>query len=1096
MKHPKQKLLTIMISSALLMTGCGGGGVDSIISDISDNLAPANDTDTPSVGGDSENNGGGSNPAANPFSGIANIIGTIDLKALIGSDANSLDSSFGQQRNSSLWSTRASVKAADNATENAIIKLYVVSANGLLEDTGITCEFSEEKDDQGNPKYSCEGVADGQQYVIKYFKILEGDKALEMKVDITVPSGSSDVEADDVSPQSTMIADAIMNAVLEATEGKDIDPGIVDEIIASVKKIVVKLVESGAVNVPSMLVDAPKNADGEFIDDATDLSGDNEVVFGDNENLESASGTLLSDEEVSQKVDTVRVEIEVKDLSDVDTQDGDGKRKLIEKIFNRMLEGDVPGFMVDFFADRFEQDDSVNIDDLFGAVNAGLGIQPELGVDIRELELSTEGAIDSLRAALDEIYALLAKKDSPDLSPDEKKKLSEIPALIPAIFPAEQWSGENMTPETVLNIPQSIVFTIFVTDHYVQEVFEETQGRPLEDLVSVGNQDQDKAPMQVEFNNPVDFNPMFFDPAEEHPGLLQLFGFFSEEYLSSLKGVEVAHLDVHPDKIWIENFDKIQQRAGIPNGKEYDMLRANVCVSDLSVMAGLQDGDNEGRTLSVELSYPTRSGERGVVELQEERKPDFSEGGDYPDEAYPEFKGKDGEEGPQRPGPGGPGPGSEGGPNFESCFTLDPWLAAEQGQGTEGNARGYFQPSLDDIVSDFTSGKYEVQVKDSTGNVIADKTFKKKVIVGMQNAAPQFTSPNGAPQWPVECQFTDYCPQWEDIQQKWNEAGGNTTFSLNIDTTGDGLDDKAKVNLSWKKPEVDLPKGVKIAYSLNVGLNKGCDETGCGWENIYSSHERDRRLFARSLTLPTLLEKLEVADGGSYNANICAEFVDTDNGEFLGTGGCGFAEFNVGKPLDLNAEFKVVGEVPSGLGSEWKVALIGEKFRPQSRASVETSEPEITTLVVSDIDEKGRYELKQTIGDILNQSSSTNYTIRLFRDDNGDGQLSNDLEAREPQFWPHWESNFWFETWGRTLRVISETHTREGDEKRSRHEVVVVGGETIKGPDFSYLGDEDWFQRDISGKGDEPVDEYPVDDPYDVGDDASKKPDGFDTSRT
>ena len=115
MKHPKQKLLTIMISSALLMTGCGGGGVDSIIADISDNLAPANDTDTPSVGGDSENNGGGSNPAANPFSGIANIIGTIDLKALIGSDANSLDSSFGQQRHSSLWSTRASVKAGTGA---------------------------------------------------------------------------------------------------------------------------------------------------------------------------------------------------------------------------------------------------------------------------------------------------------------------------------------------------------------------------------------------------------------------------------------------------------------------------------------------------------------------------------------------------------------------------------------------------------------------------------------------------------------------------------------------------------------------------------------------------------------------------------------------------------------------------------------------------------------------------------------------------------------------------------------------------------------------------------------------------------------------
>lgn len=1092
-KHPKQKLLTIMISSALtlLVSGCGGGGAEGIIDELglTDDLAPAGNADTPATGGAGDDTTGrtGTSPPASVFSGIASIAGTIALDTLKGADANSLGGSVGQQRSSMLWSTRASVRATSSATDdNAIIKLFSVTANGVLEDTGITCDFTSNKDENDNPKYTCADVADGQQYVIKYLRILEGDKALEMKVDIKIPEGASAVEAGDVSPQSTVIADAIVNAVLAATDGKDIDPETIDEIIASVKKIVVKLVESGSVQIPSMLVDAPKDSTGEFITEASDLNSGDEVTFDENGSLESASGALLSDEEVSQKVDTVRVEIEVKKLSEINTEDGFGKRELIRKIFNRMLDGDVPGFMVEFFADRFEQDDSVTVDDLFNAVNSGLRIEPEVGEDIASLELSTAGATASLQAMLAEIYELLGKRDSSTLSLDEKKQLAEIPAIIPAIFPATQWSGEEISPATELNVPQSIVFTIFVTDHYVQEVFEDKYDKPLEALVSA--EKDGKSPMEVEFNNPVDFNPMNYDSTEEYPGLLQLFGFFNKDYLDSLEGVEISHLDVHPDRVWIEDREDVEQLdngAGAPGGHEYNMLRANVCISDLSVMSGLQSGQPEASDLSVELSYPTRAGERNTVSLLKEVEPDFHHGGEhsgegYPDEDYPaegEFPGENypgegeflGEDYPAEGAlPGGDYPGSEGsegvdraggagGPGFESCYTLDPWLAAQSEQGTEGTNSGYFQPSLENIVSDFVSGQYEVKVKDASGNVVADKTFEKKVIVGMSNVAPQFTSPNGAPQWPVECQFTDYCPQWDEIQQKWNDAGGNTTFALNVDTDDDNIDDKAKVNFKWKKPALDLPDGVKVSYSLNVGLAGGCDDRGCQWENIYSSHERDRRLFARSFTLPTLLDKLELGDDSSYNANLCAEFIDTDNGDFLGAGGCSFAEFKVGAPLDLNAEFKVLGAAPSGLGSQWKVALIGEEFQSHTQSSLAPSEPNTRTLVISGIDEKGGYELKPTISQLLKGSQSTSYSIRLFRDENDNGELNNNADTREQQFWPGGDDNFWFETWGRTLRVVSESFS---EKKRGRRETIVIGGETIKGPDFSYLEQQDWFKHD------------------------------------
>lgn len=1040
-KLPRKNLLAALISSALLVTGCGGSG----------GSATNGATDETGRGADTTDTGNDSDISVNPFSGASNISGIISLSSLSGADSGSLDSSGGQSQKSATRRARASV-----SSNNAIIKLFSVGANGELEETGIQCDFDSENDANGNPKYSCEGIADGNNYVIKYVRILDDNRALEMKVSVQIPEGVAEVPADDVSPQSTVVSDTIINAILSATEGKEVDQEILDDIIASVEKVVKELVSSGAVALPSMVVAAPKNEAGDFITDASDLETEEEVTFAENERLGSTAGSLLSDEKVSAEVNAVKVEIEIRDFAQVDTDNGEGKRKLVHKIFEKLLDGDgdVPRFIVDFFTTQFEQDATVDVTSLFDAIYAGMEVDRGLvdfDLDDQRFGFSAGDASTNLQETLNRIHALFGRKAAGTLTEEDRHALAEIPGIIAAIFPA----GTSITPTTVLDIPQSIVFTIFVTDKYIPEIIEEETGIKTDEFISVDDEGGSGeggsgGSIDVEFERLVDFNPMYFDEPGDNPGLLQLFGFFEEEYLNGLSGVDVGRLEIFPDRIWIE--DQNADTSG-PSGREYDALRANVCIADASLLSGLFNGEEQGVDFSVELTYPTKSGERGSIAMQNERGLYFGSGpGDRDDET-----GGDDSDGGARD--------DRGDPDFEACFTLDPWAAANQYASTDGEHRP-FQPSLDDFVSDFRSGQYNVIVRNSAGEVIAEREYKRKVIVGMRHAAPQLTSPNGRPQWPAECfGNVDRCEEWDKREALFREKGGNTSFALNVDTNKDGENDKAEVTMTWQKPRgLELPEGVRIAYSMDVVLNSRKDGD-FRWENIYSTRQNDQRLFGRSYTLPALLDRLEVTDG-NYHVNICAEFIDTDNGEFLGQGGCGFAEFYVGEPLDLTAEFAIEGEAPSGLDSSWKVALISEESQPHNSSSPETFvEPKRETKYISNLDEEGKYSLKPTIGDFLNGSQSTQFSIVLFKDENGDGQLqdsaSPENNQHEPNYRPDWENNIWFETWENVLRVVAERSEEDGDHKRD--EIVVKGGETIEGPDFTYLEDEDWFQRDVNG---------------------------------
>ncbi len=1009
-------LATIGLTS-VLVAGCGGGGGGSSTSTQLDN-----DTTNDSTNDNTnDNTNDDTTTDTNPFAGSSSISGNISLSSLSGADAQNLNSPalpvFSQARSlaRSLHDT--------GSNENAIVKLYVVGSDGELEDTGMDCSFTDEADDQGNPAYACDGIADGVSYVVKYVKILDDNQAIEMKVDVAVPEGSTAAAATDMSPQTTVVVDTLVSAILTATEGKSVDQEVVESIISAVKEAIVGLVASGAVQIPSMTVEAPRDDSGNYITDVNDLAEDDNVAYAENNNLSSTAGSLLSNEEIAQGIDIVKVEEEVRGLQSIDITSEAGRAALIRSVFLELLgDDDVPDFFVDFFIAKYIEDRTETIGNLFGAISAGVDFDHSLSVDLNSLGLSKSDALADFEAALDEIYSLLDKKAAGTITEEELADLAEIPGIIPGIFKQAEWQDRTLDLETVLDMPQGVTFVIYVVDEYIPNRYEEVNGEELGGVVSTEGGDGDS--VNVEHGDAIDFDPMYFDPGyaetgQGNPGLMQLLGFFEQSYLDTLSGVEITELDLWPNRAWIHD-----EQTG--HGTEYDSLSVFTCMADpASMVAGLNEqSGTDYSAYMVELTYPTSTGTDTLTMVNEA-------------ELFNDHRGEE-----------------DGEDAWFPCFAFDPWRMAEAETQSDTSSGGFVNLTLDDIVTDFTSGVYTVRVMDGAGAVVATKEFDKKVLVGMLDVRPTLTSPNGMPHWPKECEFSSGpCTQWDELMTAWQEAGGVTTFALNEDTDSDGVDDMAKITVSWEKPDVELPEGVKVAYSLDIGLNTGCDEFGCGWEHIFSTWERDQRLFTTSYTVPVRLSKNDLQSGGSYNANVCVQFVDTQTNEELGSGSCAFAEFHVGDPLDLGATFTVSGEVPDGLGEDWKVALIKEQYNVDALVN----QWEKTTVLVGTISGT-TYSLTPTLGDFLSGDANAHKQILLFKDADADGALDDS----EMHFWPDWESNVFFDTWGGILRVVNESYSSTTGEY-SRDEVIVTGGEEVSGPDFGYLAEDPCFDSFVTG---------------------------------
>jgi len=463
-------LVVSFCAFTFIISGCGGGGGTTGVTD-------------PSAEGDSALAG-----TDNPYAGSSQILGQVSLSSLISSDQGAIDDSSG----SNLFRRRGRVSRYIVNPDTEAVRLYVIGENGELEDTNIDCTCQADPADPNNGiVYTCPEVKDGINYIVKYIKLLGNQKAIEMKANVYVGEGETEKSVD-VTAQSSTIVESLKTAIWDATMGTGITQEIVNKIITAVEDAIETLVESGAIQIPSMMADI----EGDTIAE----------VFGEdieNDKLSNTSGTVVSDDSVGTQLDVVKNEIrsEQFDLSDADTNDD--KACLIERVFKEMIDDDggVPDFMKEFFTDKFIAGTKVTIGDLVDAISAGLHfcVQPP-----EDLDLTKSGAINAFKTELITLYNLIAKKAEGTITDLELKEFAEYPPVILGLFPvAESIKWSNLDMNTELNIPQAIAVTIFATDVYISDAYDAAD---IEGDIAVT--ESDGGIVEYDKEDPFDFDPM------------------------------------------------------------------------------------------------------------------------------------------------------------------------------------------------------------------------------------------------------------------------------------------------------------------------------------------------------------------------------------------------------------------------------------------------------------------------------------------------------------------------------------------------------------------------------------------------------------
>lgn len=941
-------VLSFFLAGILIIAGCSGGGGGA----------------TSSTGTSS------STTSTNPYSGAAKISGSIDVSGLSSSDQ-------------AVLSKRLPIRAAKagqlhkvDYTTDAVAKLYIVGEDGSLTDTGITGTLSTDAD--GNPTYSFDGVKDGLNYVVRYLKMVGSGQVLELKGNVTVPNGATAQQGDgSISPKTTVVVETLISAILDATSGTGISQEIVNNIISAVKSAIQTLVDSGAIQIPSMVVEAS----GDTIDAIASTSTQNS-------SLDAASGVLLSNDSVGAELGVVKAQTQADKFNMADLTTDDAKRAFMTKVFKEMVddssgEGGVPTFMLNFFADKYIAGTTKTVGQIMDAVAAGLMFQGT------PPDISKSATIKAFGDHLVRIYTLLDKKDAGTITDDEKKELSDIKPVFLGLFPiAERSTWSALSASTLLNVPQGIAMTVYITDVYIAQAFAGMQA-------TYTASDAGGAGVSSEKQQPYDFNPMV-------PGsLMDMLGFYS--VYQNYAGLDIDNLWIHPGRAWIE--------SSPGNGHEVDMLSAGACISDVATMVHQfrPDLPVSGADLSsatVTLTYPKADHTTGTIALVSEAS----------------LMGDMG-------GPGGPGG------NGDSCFIIDPWREATAGKDMS-TVSGPIQPDVTRIISDFASGTYTITL--SLGSDTVTKSFTKKVITGMTKAYATLVTPAGFPNWPGNGASQEEMDAFNQAMDAFNASGGSANFAANVDTDSDGVYDAAKIVVTWKAPTVTLPDGVKMGYQLDLGKG-GCDMSGCSWEHIFSTWDHNKMLFTTSFTLPVNLPKQEQTDTRSYQLNVNVVFIDSTTGEMLGQGGNAHAEFRVADPLDKTKTFTITGTAVDG----YKVVLFREVENPDSLTN------RFTRTAIKEVDvTSGTYSLTPTIGDFLDYPKAM-FNIVMYQDTDGSGSFSNgDMQIWPDWSAPH----IFFNTWGGMLRVGKDvcTSSSTGTPSTCQHtETMIFGGETVDGPVFA-----------------------------------------------
>lgn len=865
----------------------------------------------------------------------------------------------------------------------------------------------------GNPQFIIEGMGDGVNYIVEVSLSVDGGTPINLKSVAFVPKGATKSEKAVVNPISTVIAEAVQEKVKNSffeTGGDSFSQDYISDLNETLGAIIEDIVKTSG---------------------GTLTAANFEDAVGTEGGVESLVSKLLSDEDVSGGLNKLE-DAAVADTFSVPetTSDANEARDIVRELFaeNGDEDGGAPDFFINFFGDQFAQGKTKTVDQIFTAIFAGVEFDTTADTTTfnkaNALEAFT-GQLVEIYDAIDDIAALESLATRTDAQKAQLRALreavSDVPNVILGIFPPERKSDwQALTGSSLFTVPQAITLIFFTLDEY------------LKDLKQFERNDDG----QVEEKDGVDFNP---------EALLVLYGFNPEdaEQLAQYASLDVKWMQLHPGQIWL-------QSANGGNGGQVDVLSLFTCVDAFP---------EENYTInSVTLTYPKASSGTGTVTLKSEA----------------ELRGGDA---------GGEGDGDN------SCYTLNPWAESDKLRDdftNEQNGQDFtnwdgiweFLKNNNKIITDFKSGSYVVTVNydDANGGAGLTKsaTFNKRVITGLQNLFPKFTSPAGLPRHPEGAASPEE-------YEAYNEAVNN--FVMTTFATSDAA------VFTWNAPAQlatqPLPEGVVAVYNLDIGRDV-CTENNaglndCRWTQVFSSWETGSQIFKTRFELPTeakgRLTALALTDT-PYQANLSISFVDETTGEHLGQGGWTQAPFRVGEVLDLNSTFDLTGmvtNVPDGGTplSDYKVAVVKESCAedktatPQSytwfdEANVEHTETyfpwvcESATLAFAPVEDNGdgtySYTVSPTLRNMMGSNQGSYVDIRMFIDADGDNFLdpyvpSNGETADvqgEQVFWS--QSSVYFNNWGGVLRIQSNSNC--GNNGCDFSEEIVIPGATYDGPSF------------------------------------------------
>ncbi len=536
-------LLTLLC--VMTLNGCSGGGGEGI-----------------AVGGAS-----GGSTDEDTYAGSAKVAGTIKLSSLTSSDSAQLSSSPSKK----MVRARTS-KAVDPLTE--AVKLFVVGEDGNLEDTGISCSLTGDDVDRS---YSCDNIKDGINYIVRYVQMTESGTALELKANAFVPDGAFRPTEDiEVTPQTSVISEALVAAILSATSGASIDDEIVNDIIDNVKAAIETLVKSGTIQIPSMVIDVEEGSDLEDI-----IGGETE-----NEKLDNTAGLVLTDDTVDTELGFITSENEAAlfDMSIIDTQEE--KEDFIRKVFKDLLtddkgeSDDMPEVFFSFFTWLYVNDETVSAG---GLLDALLGSITYEATAINTGDVSTANLLTSLNSDLTRMYTLLDIVPS-SLTLPQKEELADFPPIFRGLFP------ESILPVTIttaLNPPQSIALVLYMEKVYMPDTVMPT------DLTGTADDGG-----QINYN---DYEVYDWDD-------IVLFDFLGmPAYVTAnpslFIGIDISRLDLRPGTVWIDN-------------DEQEALMGGIDIMDLAAFASGGDEDLAGDSgATVTLTYPKLSGGTDTIDM-------------------------------------------------------------------------------------------------------------------------------------------------------------------------------------------------------------------------------------------------------------------------------------------------------------------------------------------------------------------------------------------------------------------------------------------------------------------------------------------------